>query len=74
MTFFLLQNGVLAARRNADSALVEELHAAGVELLADQFSLRERGIVGERLAAKIGAAELDVVLDQLADGCTTLWH
>jgi sulfur relay (sulfurtransferase) complex TusBCD TusD component (DsrE family) len=74
VTFFLVQNGVLTARPAADSGLVAELDAAGVEVLADQFSLRERGITGEHLAATVSAAELDAVIERLADGHTTLWH
>jgi predicted peroxiredoxin len=74
VTLFLVQNGVLAARRHADAPFLAELRSAGVEILADDFSLRERGISGERLAPAVSAADLDAVIDRLADGRTTLWH
>jgi predicted peroxiredoxin len=48
--------------------------AAGVEILSDDFSLRERGIAVERLAAQVKATHLDVVIDRLAEGRTALWH
>jgi sulfur relay (sulfurtransferase) complex TusBCD TusD component (DsrE family) len=74
VTVFLVQNGVLPARANAEASVLDELRAAGVEILADAFSLRERGIAVNRLAPQIAAAELDAVLDRLAEGRTTLWH
>jgi hypothetical protein len=46
----------------------------GVEVLADDFSLRERGIVAGRLASGVKSAPIDVVVDQLADGRKTIWH
>lgn len=74
VTFFLVQNGVLSARAGAEVGLLDELRVTGVEILADDFSLRERGIRGERLASQIAAASLDAVIDRLAEGRTTLWH
>jgi sulfur relay (sulfurtransferase) complex TusBCD TusD component (DsrE family) len=74
VTLFLVQNGVLPARRSAKSARLGELAERGVAVLADEFSLRERGIAHDRLAAGIKAAPLDVVIDQLADGAKALWH
>ena len=50
MTLFLVQNGVLGARESPRSERLAELAALGVEILADEFSLRERGIRVERLA------------------------
>ena len=41
---FLLQNGVLATRAAAQRSHVGRLVEAGVSVLADDFSLRERGI------------------------------
>ena len=74
MTLFLVQNGVLPARATATAVGLDELTAAGVQILADDFSLRERGIVGARLSSAVAAADLDAVIDRLADGHTTLWH
>jgi len=74
VTLFLVQNGVLPARKSTKSELLTRLAGVGVEVLADEFSLRERGIDGQRLAPAVKAAPLDVVLDQLAEGRKTLWH
>lgn len=74
VTLFLVQNGVLPARKSPKSEALTELSQAGVEVLADAFSLRERGIGAERLAAGIKQAEIDVVVDQLAAGRKTLFH
>jgi sulfur relay (sulfurtransferase) complex TusBCD TusD component (DsrE family) len=73
VTLFLVQNGVLPARRGPQSEPLSAAAKAGVEVLADDFSLRERGIGADRLAAGIAAASLDVVVDQLAEGRKAMW-
>ena len=72
VTLFLVQNGVLAARPSAHSATLDALAQSGVTVLADDFSLQERGIA--RLAEGVAAAPIDVVVDHLAAGHKTLWH
>ncbi len=74
VTLFLVQNGVLPARRSSRSEALAKLAAAGVEVLADEFSLRERGIAADRLAPGVKAAPLDVVVDQLSEGRKAIWH
>lgn len=74
VTVFLVQNGVLPARAGARSGDLTSLAGAGVRVLADSFSLKERGIDEKRLAAGIAAAPLDVVLDALAEGAKVIWH
>lgn len=74
VTLMLVQNGVLPARRSSRSKALEALADAGVEILADDFSLRERGIATNRLAAGVKPAPLDIVIDHLAEGRKTLWH
>jgi sulfur relay (sulfurtransferase) complex TusBCD TusD component (DsrE family) len=74
VTLFLVQNGVLPARKSAKSDALAALARAGVEVLADEFSLRERGIATERLVGGVKAAPLDVVVDQLAEGRKAIWH
>src|SRR5258708_39897843 len=44
VTVFLVQNGVLAVRKNGRDSYLGRLAAAEVTLLADDFSLCERGI------------------------------
>ena len=72
VTLFLVQNGVLPARPSAHSATLSALARSGVTVLADDFSLRERGIA--QLAEGVAAASIDVVVDDLAAGHKTLWH
>jgi sulfur relay (sulfurtransferase) complex TusBCD TusD component (DsrE family) len=72
VTLFLVQNGVLAARPSAHSAALTALCQGGVKVLADDFSLRERGI--SKLAEGVVAASIDVIVDHLAAGYKTLWH
>ena len=74
VTLFLVQNGVLPARSGAAAPGLAELAQAGVEVLADDFSLRERGIPLDRLQPGIKSAPLDVVLDRMVEGCKTIWH
>ena len=57
-----------------DQNALAEAAKAGVEVLADDFSLRERGIPEERLATGIKAAPLSTVIDHLADGRKAIWH
>lgn len=74
VTLFLVQNGVLAARRSARSDALRTVADAGVQVLADDFSLRERGIPHHRLVPGVNPAPLDVIIDQLAEGRKALWH
>ena len=74
VTLFLVQNGVLPARGGAPRESLAVALQAGVEVLADEFSLRERGIALDRLAAGVRSAPLDVVIEQLEEGRKALWH
>ena len=73
VTVFLVQNGVAAARRSVRSDAFAQLIESGVEVLADDFSLRERGIPASRRAAGVKVAPVDVALDKLAEGHKALW-
>ena len=74
VTLLLVQNGVLPARRGAKADGLARVLDAGVRVLADEFSLRERGISNERLSAGVAPTPLDVVIDHMAEGHKTLWH
>ena len=74
VTLFLVQNGVLGARAGEHASVFADLRRAGVEILADDFSLRERGIRDGRLAPGVVPAAIDVVIDGLGEGRKTLWH
>jgi predicted peroxiredoxin len=74
VTLFLVQNGVLSARPSTQANVLTAAIKAGVEVLADDFSLRERGIPAGRLVAGVKAAPLDTVIDHLAEGRKALFH
>jgi hypothetical protein len=74
VTLLLVQNGVLPARRGAKDVGLAALVAAGVKVLADDFSLRERGMVDARLVAGVEPTPIDVAVDHMAAGHKTLWH
>ena len=74
VTLMLVQNGVLPARKSKLSEQLSEAARVGVEVLADDFSLRERGIRTDQLVSGVKPAPLDVVVDQLAEGRKALWH
>jgi sulfur relay (sulfurtransferase) complex TusBCD TusD component (DsrE family) len=74
VTIFLVQNGVLPARRGAKADGIAAVQRAGVKVVADDFSLAERGIRPTQLKAGIEPAEIGVVVDHLAAGHKTLWH
>ena len=75
VTVFLVQNGVLAARRGAHDSYLARLAQAGVRILADDFSLRERGIGGDELRAGVTPSGVDDLVEMLArEGTKAVWH
>lgn len=75
VTVFLVQNGVLATRRNASDPYLARLTQAGIKLLADDFSLCERGIQLPELHPGVRASSIDVLVDALLQENTkAIWH
>jgi len=74
VTLFLVQNGVLPVRAEARCAELRDAIGAHVEVLAEEFSLRERGIDGGHLLAGVRMAPIALVVERLAAGWKTLWH
>ena len=75
VTVFLVQNGVLAARKNEGESYLARLAGAGVRLMADDFSLRERGIQTQELNAGIHPTGIDALVDALVQENTkAIWH
>lgn len=72
-TLFLVQNGALSARRGAQTAALDALLSAGVKVICDEFSLRERGIYDEHIAAGVATGPLDIIVEQLASGTKAVW-
>lgn len=71
VTLFLVQNGVLPARKQCSPAVPD---LGGVNVLADAFSLRERAIGPEDVAAGITVVGMESVVDLLAAGAKAIWH
>ena len=73
VTVFLVQNGVLAARGSVRH--VDRLGKAGVRLLADDFSLRERGIGRDELARGVEESTIDALVEAIVqDKTKAIWH
>lgn len=72
VALFLVQNGVLPVRPNSRRDGIERALSAGVEVYADDFSLRERGI--EAPAHGVKVAPIVVVIDRMAAGWSPIWH
>ena len=75
VTVFLVQNGVLAARAGARGSQIPRLAGAGVVVLADDFSLQERGIEPGEMTAGVRATSIDTLVDLVVQPATkTIWH
>ena len=73
VTMFLVQNGVLATRRGSQSPVVSDAISSGVDVLADEFSLKERAISKAALVSGVETAPIDLVVDQLVEGRKVSW-
>lgn len=74
VTLFLVQNAVLVTRPCKYSDQLKAIAGTGVEIIADEFSLQERGINPATLVEGVQESPLDVVIDLLAEGRKVLWH
>ena len=75
VTIFFAQNGVLVLRKAARSSSVSLLVNADIKLLADGFSLCERGILSDELPDEVRPADIGTLVDLLIqDDTKALWH
>ncbi|HJQ68703.1 MAG TPA: DsrE family protein [Blastocatellia bacterium] len=75
VTVFLVQNGVLAARAGARASQLPMLAEEGIRLLADDFSLGERGLRAADLMGGVKESGIDTLVDLLAqEGTKAIWH
>ncbi len=74
VTLFLVQNGVLPARPSPGASELEALARNGIRVVADEFSLHERGIAPTRLRPGVEPGGVEVVIEALEDGARGLWH
>jgi hypothetical protein len=73
VSVYLAQNAVLGARRAGKAKACAALLTECIDVLADDFSLRERGIAPKALLPGVKIASLDVVVARLAHGWKTFW-
>ena len=64
----------MTRRCPAMAEALKKLSGCGVEVLVDDFSLRERGISADSLVEGVTESPLDIVVDQLASGGKVLWN
>jgi predicted peroxiredoxin len=75
VTVFLVQNGVLASRQAARAPYLDRLAQVGVAILADDFSLRERGIRPDELRPGVRPSGIEALVDALIEeGARAVWH
>src|SRR5262245_27916249 len=75
VTVYLIQNGALAARRNARGSHLRRMAAAGIELLADDFSLRERGVTAAEMGDGVRESNIESLVELLIqDETKAIWH
>lgn len=73
VALFLVQDGVLPCRPGADGETLHEAIAAGVTVLADDFSLQERGLALADVARGVQAAPIDAVIERLGASWKTVF-
>jgi sulfur relay (sulfurtransferase) complex TusBCD TusD component (DsrE family) len=74
VTLFLVQNGVLAARSTSLRTGIEVVLRTMTEVLADDFSLRERGIAATALIQGVRPAPIEAVVERMSAGWRVLWQ
>ncbi len=71
VTLFLIENGVLASRSAVASQGLTTLEK--VKLLADKFSLDERGIDTTELGSKIDVYTVESIVEAMSEGQKMMW-
>jgi sulfur relay (sulfurtransferase) complex TusBCD TusD component (DsrE family) len=76
VTLFLVQNGALAARRDAKGDPLGGVLKSRTEVLVDSFALRERGIQDAERHPSVKPAEIGDLVDHIMtqNGVKVLWH
>lgn len=77
VTIYMVQDAVFTGRRRFDAGekLVQQARQDGVRLLADEISLRQRGITGQRLSETVHSTGMDELVDLLMERSDkTIWH
>ena len=71
VTLFFIENGVFVTRSAVASQ--ELINLGQVNLLADKFSLDERGIDSKELESGIKISSVDSIVDAMSQGQKMMW-
>lgn len=77
VTVYLLQDGVLTARRSfaTGQRLIQEAERRGLRVLADAVSARQRGVVGDRVAKGVNVTDMGELVELLMERSDkAVWH
>ena len=75
VTVFLVENGVLGARKQATRSQVPAIVESGVTVLADHFSLQKRGISMEECAPGLQAGSIAHLIELIVkDNTKAVWY
>jgi predicted peroxiredoxin len=72
-TIFLAENGAFSAR-GSGALRLDAAIAAGVRVAVDRFALDERAINEATLTEGVVVADVDLLVDRLADGACLMWR
>jgi intracellular sulfur oxidation DsrE/DsrF family protein len=70
----LVQNGVMSARAGANADGLGLVLQAGVAVLADAMSMRERALGASDLVAGVKPAQIGTVVERMGAGWNVIWH
>jgi sulfur relay (sulfurtransferase) complex TusBCD TusD component (DsrE family) len=75
VTVFLVENGVLGARKQAAKSQVPAFVESGVTVLADDFSMQKRGISMDECAPGLKAGSMVHLINLIVqDNTKAVWH
>jgi predicted peroxiredoxin len=74
VSLFLVENALFGARKTAGLDYLQTLGRQGVEVRADEFGLRERGVLPGELAAGVMPSPIDHVIEQMMLGASVIWR
>ncbi len=74
VTLFLVQNGVMPARKSSSNRKFSGLIRQGIHIEVDDFSAKERSITKNELKKGIKLSTIENIIDNLAKGTKTIWH
>ena len=74
VSIYYVNEGVTATRAGARTNLPFSMIASGVNLFADEWSIRERGMTDSLLIDGIEITSTFLIVDALASGDHVVWH